>query len=248
MLCGAKRESQQRCGGRGPVDDYAGPHYRVDRKRKRIVQYHCLVFVCDSHTLLIEGNGLLSPHIKRLLRAMHGSTWRDRSQVEPELEVGSVVASVEPAPPRNHHQPAGTPTPTTSAAAAVPFLLRAFRRSPPVTTGNNAVVNHCIAGFHAIDEWAPVSLLHVIKALRDCDMELHGPEVIVQPTETATASADGQRFVVSQRHRHRLGRSVGDGVFEADLKCKCQVPINYPGPMSENLHLRFLRWHVRMAK
>ncbi len=39
---------------------------------------------------LIE-NGSVAPHIKRLLRATHGVTWRDRTGIEPEVEVGTNV-------------------------------------------------------------------------------------------------------------------------------------------------------------
>lgn len=202
-----------------------------------------LLVMPDLIKELIE-NGSVAPHIIRILRAAHNVTWRDRTGIDPEVEVGTTVATLEPAAPKETAATAGTGAPVQ---APVPFLLRAFRRTVPADAGVRsgsggtatvASINHCIAEPQAIDDWAPLSLLHVVKALRACGVSLRGPTVVIQPTETVTATADGQRYVLSRRMRLRLGESLGVTTSEADLKCKYHVPVTYPGPsQSETLHL-----------
>jgi hypothetical protein len=182
-------------------------------------------------------NGSIAPHIRRLMLAAHVNTWRDRRGVAPELEVGSVVATVDPAPVPPPPADAATSSAAAPPAAGVPFLLRAFRRAAPVTAAAPApapVVVHCATGPHPIDDWAPPSLLHVVKALRAGGLPLlHGPGVWIQPTDTVNVSVAGQRYTVSRRHRLCLSAPAA----VVNLKCKYQIPVNYPGQAADSLHI-----------
>lgn len=186
---------------------------------------------------LVE-NGSVAPHVKRLLLSGHRSSWRDRRSVAPEIEFGSSVATVEP---DSAGDAAAVTTGPRATAAAVPLLLRAFRRAPASAARGSAaapvVHHHCLAGPQPVDDWAPMSLVHVAKALRSSGLTLAGPRVCFQPTETTNASVGGQRYTVSRRWQHTLGPTLRDRTAVTNHKAKYQVPVNYPGQVTESMHL-----------
>lgn len=193
-----------------------------------------LLIMPDLIGELLE-NGSVAPHVKRLLLAGHRSSWRSHHGVIPEIEFGTNVAAVEPTAPT----PTADERQTAGVGAAVPFLLRAFRRAqPPVApAATPAAVSHCLRAPQSVDDWAPMSLVHVAKALRGCGLSLRGPRVCFQTIATVNVAAGGQRYTVSRRHQHILGSAPGDRSVVTNHKAKYQVPVHYPGQASEIMHL-----------
>jgi hypothetical protein len=181
-------------------------------------------------------NGSLAVHFHILYRTETRSGWRSCHRVEPEVECGSTIFIVDMAVTKPTETQRGPPVPS--------FLLRAFQRraSSAIPTGVHlSMANHALTPrAHILDDWAPVCILHVAKALSLCDLSLEGFNIIHQSHHLAHVvplvpanlfSGIATRYIITRREQTKLG--VDHNTNIVNWKVKYAVPITYPGGQSD---------------
>ena len=192
-------------------------------------------------------NGSLAAHFRLLHGIETQPGWRSFHTVETEVECGSTLFVVDmdssgtPAPP--------TAEPSHGGGTSMPaFLMRAFQRRSP--NQGSAVAPKCTQHIftnqsHALDDWAPVSVLHLVKALELCGLSLVGFHVMHQTHHSTHVvpvlpvnplSGIAPRYTIIQRHQTRIGADENAPAV-VNWKVKYTVPVTYPGGQSDAVQI-----------
>ena len=192
-------------------------------------------------------NGSLAAHFRLLHGIETQPGWRSFHTVETEVECGSTLFVVDmdssgtPAPP--------TAEPSHGGGTSMPaFLMRAFQRRSP--NQGSAVAPKCTQHIftnrsHALDDWAPVSVLHLVKALELCGLSLVGFHVMHQTHHSTHVvpvlpvnplSGIAPRYTIIQRHQTRIGADENAPAV-VNWKVKYTVLVTYPGGQSDAVQI-----------
>lgn len=136
----------------------------------------------------LVANGSLAPHLAAFSAPTEVSGWRARRAINLELELGSVLAVIEPS--------SAPTTLDTSNTKSLPLLLRAFRR--PVTEERKTTLS-ALHGEQPLDAWAPTPVMHAARALMACGLNFHGPRILHRQSKSVPAVVKGRRYVVTRR-------------------------------------------------
>jgi hypothetical protein len=196
--------------------------------------------------LIVElvDNGSLAAHFRFLYGIETQPGWRSFHGVETEVECGSTlfVVDLDRVPP--------TAEPAHNGTTSMPaFLMRAFQRRSP-KPGAAAMAPHCTQHIftdrsHALEDWAPVSVLHLVKALELCGLSLGGFNVMYQTHQSAHVvpmlpmnplSGIAPRYTIIQRHQTHI-RADANTPTVVNWKVKYAVPVTYPGGQSDTVQI-----------
>ena len=183
-------------------------------------------------------NGSLACHFDKLQLFAHRSGWKGRSQLSTEVEFGSVMATVHAVPVSR----AGT---EDGNVKSVPLLLRAFRKQSndnPVNRRTQTTVQHALwTTTQPLDQWAPVTAMHVVRALGAAGVHFQGPQLHYSSIRSQVLSSKGRSYILARRQQTQLDATLGANLSKVNWKLKYTVPINYPGNQQDHLQLA---WEV----
>ena len=191
-------------------------------------------------------NGSLSPHFTNLQLHTHRPGWLGRSHLYTEVEFGSVLYAVHVPPPSSRIGPEDTNN------KHVPLLLRAFRRpgTAPSMARPHPVVLHALhIGAQSLEHWAPVSVMHVVRALSAAGVTLRVVYKNVEPLSRCILPRKTDRFyVVYLIIRNRVTPPAvmynpGDAPWATGTACAHssgsgvqRCPVTPPVPATTNPH------------
>ena len=182
-------------------------------------------------------NGSLAPHFLHVHDLVHRPGWQHRKHIQTEIEFGSVLAEVQ-APPVDGG-PNGTKC-SEKAAQQVPLLLRVFRKPAGSKDAGHVIrswVQHALCGGHqSLDTWAPVAVMHVVRALAATGLHLYGPSLCHQRVQSQAILVDGQQRVVARRERTDIHPEAALKTV-VNWKVKYTVPVVYPGNQTDSMQI-----------
>ena len=123
-------------------------------------------------------------------------------------------------------------TQPTRPAGPLPLLLRAFRRVPGTDRPAQVSVLH---GEQVLDDWAPATVMHAVRALAACDMRFEGPVMLHRTTASVPATLRGRRYVVTRRMETSIAHAMAKEV--ANWKVRCGLQVSYPSALADTIHL-----------
>ena len=185
----------------------------------------------------LVSNGSLAPHFQRIHNVIHQAGWQARKQIQTEIEFGSVLAQIQAA--RQQMSEGGTVLPTPKH---IPLLLRAFRKqvdnkAPPNGDAMRTTIQHALTvAQQSLEQWAPVTVMHVVRALSATGVAFQGPILYHQRVSSQSAMVDGQQQLVAFRERTTIP-AEGDLCNTVNWKVKYTVPIAYPGNQSDTVQI-----------
>ena len=158
----------------------------------------------------LVSNGSLAPHFQRIHNVIHQAGWQARKQIQTEIEFGSVLAQIQAA--RQQMSEGGTVLPTPKH---IPLLLRAFRKqvdnkAPPNGDAMRTTIQHALTvAQQSLEQWAPVTFMHVVRALSATGVAFQGPILYHQRVSSQSAMVDGQQQLVAFRERTTIPAEGG---------------------------------------
>ena len=126
----------------------------------------------------------------------------------------------------------------------VPLLLRAFRKK---TEASGALCHnasrmgalHALSpGPQAIDVWAPMAVMHVVRALAvtGTGLQFQGPVVCHQHIHSRPVLVDGRQHLVARRAQTPVSGSPPLQTM-INWKVKYTLPVTYPGNQSDSVQI-----------
>ena len=158
----------------------------------------------------LVSNGSLAPHFLHVYDVCHQPGWHGRRNIHPEVEFGSVLVHVNAV---NE----GTATTSDTNLKHIPLLLRAFRKKSEASSAlcHNAsrvgTLHALSPAPQAIDVWAPMAVMHVVRALTGTGLQFQGPVVCHQNIHSRPTLVDGRHHLVARRAQTPV--HVGQGIF-----------------------------------
>ena len=186
----------------------------------------------------LVSNGSLAPHFPHVYDVCHQPGWHGRRNVHPEVEFGSVLVHV------NAVNEGTTVSTSDTNLKHVPLLLRAFRKK---TEASGALCHnasrmgalHALSpGPQAIDVWAPMAVMHVVRALAvtGTGLQFQGPVVCHQNIHSRPVLVDGRQHLVARRAQTPVSGSAPLQTM-INWKVKYTLPVTYPGNQSDSVQI-----------